>query len=149
MKIISHFTVATTCALALLVFGTASVHSAPPASKASPGASPSEDVAVPRSVFTVPAKPEEGRDPFFPSAHYLFGRPVQSQPTAPPTTRFVLQGLSGTSDQRLAIINGRTMAEGEEAEVNHQHIRCIEIKEDSVIIEVAGARQELRLRADN
>ena len=50
------------------------------------------------------------------------------------------------------MINGRTFAEGEEGDVNtnsgKKHVRCLKIKEDSVIVELLpeGERQELKLR---
>ena len=52
--------------------------------------------------------------------------------------------------RRLCLINNGTFAEGEEGEVitaeGKVRIRCIKIKEDSVLIEAGGERQELRLR---
>ena len=109
--------------------------------------------AVPKSIFVIPTDAKQGRDPFFPDSQ----RFVSAGPTtnaAPVSTvspsAFVLQGISGTADRRLAIINGRTLAEGEETEVTvngtRLRFRCLEIKADAVVIEIGTERRELRLR---
>ena len=63
---------------------------------------------------------------------------------------FVLNGLSGTEEDRLAIINGRTLAEGEQADIatptGRVRVRCVQIKERSVIIDIGGDRREIFLR---
>jgi hypothetical protein len=112
--------------------------------------------AVPYSVFVVPRNPQEGRDPFFPNSTRLTkttestNKPQRSVSSNVP---LVLQGISGTTSQRLAIINGRTLAESEGADITigdvRIHVRCVEIKSDSVIVEVANVRRELRMRAAN
>jgi hypothetical protein len=62
-----------------------------------------------------------------------------------------LDGISGAADHKLAMINFRTMAEGETNDIltvsGRIKIRCIEIKTQSVVIEVIGGdRGELKLR---
>ena len=110
--------------------------------------------AIPLSVFLMPATREEGKDPFYLRSTYPYG----SAPIKPSTNREPVQvvldlkfnGLSGTAEHRLAIINGRTFDQGEEAEVRsgtaRVRVKCVEIKPDYVIIEAAGQRQVLRLR---
>lgn len=75
-------------------------------------------------------------------------KPGPNTPAAPP--RMILMGVSGTPQKRLAIINGHTFAKGEEQEVPSANgrirVHCLDIKEDSVIIDVNGERQELRMR---
>ena len=151
MKTRSHFLTGPLL-VAAVVFGMATARTAPPETK--PGAerhvAPSN--AVPQSVFVVPKNPKEGRDPFFPNSTLLWGGGTKT-PKQTPTPELVLNGLSGTGDHRLAIINNRTLAEGEETEVSSGggriRFRCVEIKTDSVIIEVGGERRELRLRSAN
>jgi len=67
-----------------------------------------------------------------------------------PTMNFILNGISPSADKPYAMINGRTFGNNEEGDVptsaGRAHIRCVEIKADSVIIEFRGERQELRLR---
>ncbi|MGD0615661.1 MAG: hypothetical protein ABSA69_09505, partial [Verrucomicrobiota bacterium] len=63
----------------------------------------------------------------------------------------VLNGIGGTADHKLAMINGRTLAEGETNEVNtvvgRVRIHCIEIKGESAVVEVVGGeRRELHIR---
>jgi hypothetical protein len=59
----------------------------------------------------------------------------------------VLKGISGPPDHRLAIINNHTFGVGDEANlVTPQgpiHIRCLEVKASSVVIESGGQRHEL------
>jgi hypothetical protein len=111
--------------------------------------------SIPQSIFVVPKNAEEGRDPFFPTSDRLWRVTTVKLPPRPntPAVSLVLNGLSGTADHRLAMINGRTFAEGESNEVTTAGtrvlIRCIEIKESSVVIEVGGARRELSLRSGN
>jgi hypothetical protein len=118
---------------------------------------PAADAApaeLPQSVFTIPTNTKEGKDPFFPN------RPVVAVAPGPKTTnpgpavvsiKLTLKGISGSRQKPLAIINGRTFEKGEEAEIvttgGRTRVRCVEIREDSVLIEVNGARQELRMRA--
>jgi hypothetical protein len=115
-----------------------------------PGAE-SKQAELPMSVFTIPSNAKEGRDPFFPN------RLITGLPPGPKTNKPVLvplklalNGLSGTREKPLAIINNRTFEKGEEAELStpsgRTRVRCIDIKEDSVTVEVNGQRQELRFR---
>ena len=122
-----------------------------PAAPAKPD--PAAEQEVPRAVFVVPTSPKDGRDPFFPNSTLTFPNPVtKTNPTiaaAPP--RMGLMGISGTRERPLAIINNKTFGKGEEQEIASGNaklrVRCIDIKEDSVIIEVNGERQELRMRS--
>jgi hypothetical protein len=122
----------------------------PPPPNAKVEAAADENRTIPRSIFTVPTNPKEGRNPFFPKSG---GSSAASTHPTPPSSAIILNGLGGTPDNRLAIINNRTFAEGEEAEVStaagRVRIRCIEIKTGFVVIEVAGERRELRLRSEN
>jgi len=108
---------------------------------------------IPLSVFEIPRSPEEGRDPFFPASDRFRRVSSTNSTTTPkvPAIELVYNGLSGTADHRLAIINGRTLAEGEETELvlptGRVKIRCIEIKGETVIVEAFGERRELRLGA--
>lgn len=121
---------------------------APPATTNRASAKPE----IPRSVFAIPATEKEGRDPFFPNSTRL--RPVAPQRSTNRvqvvTADLQLKGISGPLNDRLAIINNQTLKDGEEADVTtatgRAHVRCLEIKTDSVIVEIAGQRRELRLR---
>ena len=113
---------------------------------------------VPKSVFTIPASKTNGCDPFFPTSMRLWGgpAPVQTAASAKPRATgldcLVLKGLSGPEDNRLAMINGRTMARGEDAEINTDCgrllVHCVDITSNSAVIEVSGERRELKLRSD-
>jgi len=120
--------------------------SAPPQKKIATAArSPATNV-IPPSVFVAPTNPAHGRDPFFPN--HLFGAGSEDPKHAASShadVALVLNGLSGTLDHRLAMINGRTMAEGEESEVptsvGRVKVRCVQIKADSGVIEIGGERR--------
>jgi hypothetical protein len=105
---------------------------------------------VPKSVFIVPTSPKEGRDPFYPNSPRLFAAAVTGNSNAAPVqVALLLSGIFVQADHRLATINNHTFEVGEESEVlipgGRTKIRCVEIKENSVVVEVRGERRELRL----
>ena len=110
---------------------------------------------IPKSVFLIPTTPQEGKDPFFPRSMRLFASAVvktnvQPLATIPPPVELRLNGISGTADRRLAIINNQTFETNEEGEVptnpGRARIRCMEIKADSVVVQVGTEQRVLRLR---
>jgi hypothetical protein len=116
------------------------------------------DAVIPKSVFV--DDPTTGRDPFFPnSTRRLDALPkLVTGPTnnVPRTTMLLdqlrLKGISGTKTQPLALINNATVAKGETAEikcgVQVVKIRCRDIRERSVLVELEGIGEtkELKLR---
>ena len=128
-----------------VVLATALSAAAAPVAK--PDASEPE-LAPARSVFIIPTNPQEGCDPFFPisTRSHEAATAAVSVPRGD-ITLIVLKGISGTPEHRLAIINNRTFAAGEEGDVvtrqGRIHIRCVEIKTNSVLIESNGQSREL------
>ena len=104
-------------------------------------------VEIIRSVFILPSNPKEGCDPFFPNSNrpYEIAAAVNTQTGN--VASLVLKGFSGSQDHRLVIINNHTFAAGDTGDVitsdGRIHLRCIEIKTNSVVIEVGGQRREL------
>ena len=100
--------------------------------------SASDEITIPLAVFNLTNG--VARDPFFPNS---VRHPVQPQAAAPTFSReaIILKGLSGSTAQRLALINNRTVAVGEEAEITTAagkvKIRLLDIKEASVLLRVA------------
>jgi hypothetical protein len=99
-----------------------------------------------RSVFAQPASPSEGRDPFFPESQ----RPYQSTVVATHAveiTVLTIKGISGMPGHRMAIINNHTFGAGDEGDVltsnGRVHVRCVEIRADTVMVEVNGQKSEL------
>jgi hypothetical protein len=109
-------------------------------------------VEIPQSVFVIPTSPQEGKDPFFPRSMRLFSSGVveTNVPLATPSVELRLNGISATADRRLAIINNQTFETNEEAEVRtnqgRARIRCLEIKADSVRVQVGGEQRVLHFR---
>ncbi|MGA2751962.1 MAG: hypothetical protein ABSG59_24630, partial [Verrucomicrobiota bacterium] len=73
------------------------------------------------------------------------------QPSASAVTvELKLNGISGTTGRRLAIINNRTFEANEEGVVSTTlgsvRIRCLEIKPNSVLVQIGGEQRVLRLR---
>jgi len=113
--------------------------------------------APPQAVFVMPRSPKEGTDPFFPRSkgpyerYQVIPKVTSAQPVVV-TAELRLNGISGSADRRLAIINNRTFEVGEEADIisgsDRVRIRVLEIKGDSVIAQfvAGGVRKELRLR---
>jgi hypothetical protein len=114
------------------------------------------EVVVPKSVFV--NNPDAGKDPFFPTSTRRLQSLVRVTATnsVPQSSRILdqlaLKGISGTKAEPLAIINGVTVAKGELAEIKCGRqivkVRCLEIRDSSVLIELHGTREtrELRLR---
>lgn len=61
-----------------------------------------------------------------------------------------LQGVSGSANKRLAVINNRSFQAGEEGEIKTAggriKIRCEEIRNDAVVVSVGNPPQRIELR---
>jgi hypothetical protein len=141
----------------LLALAFAAVAAAPapkaPADKKPKTATPAEP-EIPKSVFVSSASERELHDPFFPNR-------VGLQPVAPVLPKapdrpavaanLQLKGISGPANNRIAIINNQSFKQGEEADVvsgnTRVHVRCIEIRAESAIVEAGGQQRELKLRS--
>jgi len=94
-------------------------------------------------VVTARAKPPEPPPPLFGGA-----------PAAPPQrfTDLVLKNISGTKDRRFALLNNQTLTAGETARVKLEdkevRVRCLEIRERSIVVAVEGheGSREIQLR---
>jgi hypothetical protein len=115
---------------------------------AAPVTQPPAPEVVPRSIFVIPTNPQEGRDPFFPNSTRPYENAPASKKSVGDVSSLVLKGISGPPDHRLAIINNRTLAVGDEQDLTTPqgriHIRCVEIKANSVVIESSGQNHELK-----
>lgn len=118
-----------------------------------PAAATNAAPARPRAVFVTDVS--FGRDPFFPASTRRGQPAIQPSTNAPAfavNASFALKGISGTRLQPLALINNTTVAEGEVADIRSgarsYKVRCVEIRDRSVLIEIVATRQvqELRLR---
>jgi hypothetical protein len=100
-----------------------------------------------RSIFILPSNPTEGRDPFFPDSTRPYKLAATTNPQVANVKSLVVKGFSGSMDHRLVIINNHTFAAGDEGDVvtpgGRIHLSCIEIRTNSVVIEVGGQRHEL------
>jgi len=99
------------------------------------------------SVFILPTSPAAGRDPFFPQSNRTYETAGTITNRNVEVTALVLKGFSGSPDHRLVIINNHTFAAGDAGDVTTSqgriHVRCVEIKSRSVVIEVDGQYHEL------
>jgi hypothetical protein len=108
--------------------------------------------AGPRSVFT--DDPQNGKDPFFPDSTRRLKQIATASNAAPASVagQLTLKGIAGTKARPLALINNLTFSAGESGEVKcaqqHVRIRCREIRDRSVIVEISttGEVMELKLR---
>ena len=119
---------------------------APAAWGSSPPAAAPAKPAPARSVFVMPAGPQQGRDPFFPESTRPYEEIMASKHTVEPLT-FTVNGLSVEGGQPMVIINNQTFAVGDEGDVRtggkQVHIRLVEIRDGIAVIEVNGTRREL------
>lgn len=114
--------------------------------------SPKPDASVAKSIFD--DKLHAGKDPFFPNSARRQDRPASTDPKMPqaPVVQLFLKAITGPPTRRLALINNQTFAAGEEGlvkVVNGQvKIRCVEIKDGSVVVAIEGNPEpkELKLR---
>lgn len=98
---------------------------------------------------------EFGKDPFFPASIRRPKTMVKISDNEPPhpmvPDSVVLKGISSFQGRKLAIINNYTVGEGEEFALKTGgqplRIKCVEIKEKSVIVSVNGATKEIQLRS--
>lgn len=118
---------------------------------AGPATTPAPVVDQSLSVFV--DDPNFGRDPFFPRSQRR-KRTAAVEDTnvvvVVVAEDLILKGLSGTAEKRLAIINNYTFEAGEEYVLRMANgpvkVRCIEIRDRSVVISVNGLTKELRMR---
>jgi hypothetical protein len=111
-------------------------------------AAPSVETNTPpaRSVFTLPSNPSEGRDPFFPNSTRVYELVAASRPVE--LTSLKVKGFSEIGGRRYVIINNHTFGPGDEGDVTTPegriHIKCLEVLDNSVIVESGGVRHELK-----
>ena len=112
-------------------------------------------VNIPESVF-IDRPPPQGKDPFFPDAHYR--KLSKNDPIATPgqngdalLATLKLTGFGGVGNKRWAMINGVAIYEGESSPVriggNLHQVACLEMKDQSVLVGIKDnpARRELKL----
>ena len=116
-----------------------------PSKPAAPGAS--DELVFIKSEFD--EGPKSGKDPFFPNSIRTASRVATTNVVAE-LPDLVLKGISVTRNKRLAMINGYTFEEGEEQDVKAgsrtYRIKCVEIRDKSVVINYKGLTKELALR---
>jgi len=117
-----------------------------------PTNAPPVQLEIPKSVFIIPTTPQQGKDPFFPRSMRLYASVVvkTTQKPSAPQVELKLNGISGVAPRRLAIINNHTFEANEEGAVSTAtgpvRIHCLEIRADSVLIQMGGEQRVLRLR---
>ena len=161
-----HFSLgAVRVALAALALTLCSAWSAPKAEDAKapkseakaakPAAEKDDRIQVPKSEFVIPTVAAEGCDPFFPSSSRMLAfqaKAVTDKTTTKPasTLMFALKAITASGGRRVASINNRPFEAGEEGEIafggTRVRLKCLEVREDSALIEFEGQTQELRLR---
>jgi hypothetical protein len=112
---------------------------------------PLGEVVPPKSEFADDTK--FGKDPFFPKSVRRNAAPARNSTGQSPETvdgMFLLQGVSLADGKKLALINNRTFAEGEEYDLRAKgrtnRVQCVEIHERHVIISIRGVTRKLDLR---
>jgi len=152
------FQISLTLATLVLNLSAATTNS-PTAKPASDGArsepiAPTVVAPPPQSVFVLPKKSSEGKDPFFPGSTrvYVSDSPVKTTGPVVSVGDLSLKGISGTAAEPLAIINNTTFTTGEENDVittaGRMRVRCVAINmvHGTVLVQVGGERRELRLQ---
>lgn len=109
-------------------------------------------VVIPKSVFTFPPTQKDGRDPFFPESIRIYRNSAVNTNEKPSAVILKLDGISGTREHPLVMINGHTFGLHETAAIpttsGKIKVHVIEISTNSTIVEVNGVPRELRLREE-
>jgi len=122
------------------------------AAPTAPAATPK--LEMPKSVFTIPEIPSQGRDPFYPDSARPYVNnnkgPAKSA-NAPSLSDLTVRSILPSGDRIFAIINDRTFAPGDEGPVHTKDgqrlmVRCLSINVTSgtVTVESEGVRAILR-----
>lgn len=120
---------------------------------------PPPPVEIPSSVFVIPASTNRAmyKDPFFPrsSRPYNETTPVVTNKTNPPAPTLVLNGLSGTAEKPLAVINNVTFGVGDFGDVflapgKRLPVQCLEInlQTRTAVVQYSGQRKTLQLKGE-
>jgi len=136
------------CACAVLFLIASNVWGAQTPQKPSAAETPNYEQHLIKSVFVNNAS--VGKDPFFPtSTRRGTVRGPVTHTDLPVVPLLSLKGISGPKNHRLAIINNRTFEINEEAELKFGgqslRVRCVEIRDDGVTVNVNGQNQKLLL----
>ena len=136
--------------MALTMAGVLRMPAAPPARPATPP-------VPPKSVFVLPSRPQEGRDPFFPNSTRPYDEArVLNHIAAPAVTDLKVQTiLVNPSGKAFAVLNDQTFAAGDEGDVitdsgRRIHVRCLEINpaKGAVTVESGGVQVTLNYRGN-
>jgi hypothetical protein len=103
-----------------------------------------------RSVFNMPTRSTDGRDPFFPESGRVFQAMAAENSThTVEISALAVKGFYRDAKTAFVIINNHTFAVGDEGDVltpgGRVHIRCVEIRSAVVVIDINGSRHELLL----
>src|SRR5258708_6688101 len=138
-----------TCAACALAAAFCFAAFAGPSKPPAPAQTTAAEPEIPHSVFTLPTNVKDGKDPFFPTSVRLW----TTRAATPAKAAFDAStlALNGIIPRVSGMINGKTFYKGDEADVKDSagariRVKCLEVKEDSVLIEAGGERRELHLR---
>jgi len=115
-------------------------------------ATPATPAAPPKSVFILPTKPQEGRDPFFPNSSRPYEEARALHPGTIPAvpTLKVETILMNQKGEAFAVINDQTFAAGDEGDVitkagRRVHLHCLAIdpRKNTVTVETGGVHVTL------
>lgn len=109
---------------------------------------------IPKSIFIMPTKPEEGIDPFFPNSMRVYTagiiRTNHVSVVSAAARELRLKGISGSPGQWLAIVNNHTFAAGEQCELattaGRVLVQCVAISADHATVQIGSERFELQLQ---
>ena len=109
---------------------------------------------MPKSVFTIPENPNQGRDPFYPDSPrpYISNvKPTSKSSATPSLSDLIVRSILPSAKGAFAIINDGTFAPGDEGPVRTKDgsrlmVRCISINvaAGTVTVESEGVRAVLR-----
>ena len=108
--------------------------------------------AVPvKSVFTLPKKLAEGRDPFFPESTRVFQAAMaENSSHTVEISSLVVKGYYRDAKGAFVVINNHTFTVGDEGDVltpgGRMHIKCVAVLPDTIVIEFNGSMHQLPIK---
>jgi len=139
--------------LSVLLGAASRTNSAAPRTPAVAADAAPVELEIPRSVFAMPATAKEGKDPFFPLSTRIYKNtapvPVKTNQVPKVEVDLRINGVSGSDDKPLVIINNETFGVGDTRDVvsggQKLSIKCLEIDPVAgrATVEVGHERREL------
>ena len=110
-----------------------------------------EKIGPVKSVFTLPKRFVEGRDPFYPESTRVFQAVLAENAShTVEITSLAVKGYYRDAKGAFVIINNHTFTIGDEGDVltpgGRVHIKCVDVLPQAVVVEYNGSLHQLPIK---